>query len=178
MCVNTILSAAIMSKSIYFIFFLQIQGTGCNCLSILCNDWAILEIFKNMNSGNKHLICTSYKTVLRSAKRAPANVRRLNNIWRHFLLFSRRTFAGARFAERSTVLILRMVCYTRSRSTDRKYYQTCILTNYHYSFSADNCLHKIGFLFCREWKTKRYMVPNFVYKFCPNIVIRTFFSMD
>ena len=27
-------------------------------------------------------------------------------LWRHFLLFSRRTFAGARFAERSTVFWL------------------------------------------------------------------------
>ena len=45
--------------------------------------------------------------VLRSAKRAPTNVRRLNNRkWRHFLLFSRRTFAGARFAERSTGIVI------------------------------------------------------------------------
>ena len=46
-------------------------------------------------------------SVLRSAKRAPANVRRLNNRkWRQ-ILFSRRTFAGARFAERSTDIVLK-----------------------------------------------------------------------
>ena len=27
-------------------------------------------------------------------------------LWRHFLFFSRRTFAGARFAERSTALLV------------------------------------------------------------------------
>ena len=39
--------------------------------------------------------------VLRSAKRSPTK----QYLWRHFLLFSRRTFAGARFAERSTGLL-------------------------------------------------------------------------
>ena len=49
------------------------------------------------------IFCGKFRTpvtVLRSAKRAPANVRRRNTS--HFLLFSRRTFTGARFAERST----------------------------------------------------------------------------
>ena len=41
-----------------------------------------------------------YKPVLRSAKRAPANVRRLTSE----ILFSWRTFAGARIAERTTGL--------------------------------------------------------------------------
>ena len=41
-------------------------------------------------------------SVLRSAKRAPANVRRLNKKLTSEILFSRRTFAGPRFAERST----------------------------------------------------------------------------
>ena len=55
--------------------------------------------------------------MLRSAKRAPANVRRLNNgKWRHFLLFSRRTFAGARFCwtQHCKYLFLRHIYFLTS----------------------------------------------------------------
>ena len=51
-----------------------------------------------------HAVKVGYPApVLRSAKRAPVNVRLLyNSSDVIFLLFSRRTIAGARFAERST----------------------------------------------------------------------------
>ena len=54
-------------------------------------------------------VISVYKPVLRSAMRAPAKVRQLNNISD----VSRRTFAGARFAERSTVCLLTGVTCTR-----------------------------------------------------------------
>ena len=73
----------------------------------LCNLWVFFLCLSVRN-----VVCTLTGTCMhRRAAFSKASARERSPtkqyLWRHFLLFSRRTFAGARFAERSTELYVR-----------------------------------------------------------------------